>query len=40
MDFKKLHYDYLIKLIMVGESGVGKSSLLMRYCDDIYTQSF
>jgi Ras-related protein Rab-1A len=30
MDYKK-EYDYLVKLIVVGESGVGKSSLIQRY---------
>lgn len=25
------NYDYLFKLVMLGDSGVGKSNLLMRY---------
>lgn len=33
-------YDYLIKLLLVGDSGVGKSCLLLRYSDDSYTSSF
>jgi hypothetical protein len=24
-------YDYLLKLLLIGDSGVGKSSLLLRY---------
>ena len=27
-------YDYLFKLVIVGNSGVGKSSLLLRFADD------
>ena len=34
------NYDYLFKLIIIGESGVGKSSILMRYIDDAFTTSF
>lgn len=34
------HYDYLIKLLLIGDSGVGKSCLLLRFCDDQWTPSF
>ncbi len=33
-------YDILTKLIVVGDSGVGKSSLLLRFADDIFYESF
>lgn len=33
-------YDYLIKLLMIGSSGVGKSCLLMRFTEDSFTDSF
>lgn len=33
-------YDKLFKIILVGDSGVGKSSLLLRYCEDSYSESF
>ncbi|GAB5371965.1 hypothetical protein AAMO2058_001625100 [Amorphochlora amoebiformis] len=29
-------YDHLLKLLMVGESNVGKTSLLLRYASDVY----
>jgi Ras-related protein Rab-1A len=32
--------DYLFKLLLIGDSGVGKSCLLLRFADDSYTESF
>ncbi|TYJ57608.1 GTP-binding protein ypt2 [Cryptococcus floricola] len=34
------HYDFLIKLLLIGDSGVGKSCLLLRFCEDSWTPSF
>jgi len=34
------NYDYLIKLLLIGDSGVGKSAILMRFADDSFTSSF
>jgi len=35
-----MEYDYLFKLLIIGDSGVGKSCLLLRFSDDIFTDSF
>jgi Ras-related protein Rab-1A len=33
-------YDMLFKLLLVGESGVGKSSILTRYVDETFNDAF
>merc|ERR1711939_425450 len=33
-------YDYLFKMLLIGDSGVGKSDILWRYADDTYTDRF
>ena len=32
--------DYLFKLLLIGDSVVGKSCLLLRFADDTYTESY
>lgn len=34
------NYDYLFKILLIGDSGVGKSCILCRFADDYYTEKF
>mmetsp|Transcript_48857 Transcript_48857/g.91432 ORF Transcript_48857/g.91432 Transcript_48857/m.91432 type:complete len:120 (-) Transcript_48857:170-529(-) len=31
-------YDHSFKLLLIGDSGVGKSNMLLRFADDVYNQ--
>eukprot|EP01088_Endostelium_zonatum_P020513 TRINITY_DN7605_c0_g1_i1.p1 TRINITY_DN7605_c0_g1~~TRINITY_DN7605_c0_g1_i1.p1 ORF type:complete len:223 (-),score=35.30 TRINITY_DN7605_c0_g1_i1:27-695(-) len=39
-DTKGRAYDHLIKLLLIGDSGVGKSCLLSRFADDIFVSGW
>jgi len=39
MSGKGAAFDYLIKLILIGDSGVGKTCFLLRFADDNFTSS-
>jgi Ras-related protein Rab-1A len=36
----KRDYDYLLKFVIIGDSGVGKSCVLLRFGNDCFTESF
>jgi Ras-related protein Rab-1A len=33
-------YDYTFKIVLVGDSGVGKSCILLRWADDTFNENF
>ncbi|KAL9644978.1 hypothetical protein ABK040_004471 [Willaertia magna] len=37
---KEENYDYFVKVLLVGDSGAGKTSLILRYADDEYNESY
>ena len=36
----KKSYDYLFKLLLIGDSGVGKTCILFRFSDDAFNSTF
>lgn len=35
-----MSFDYMFKILLIGNSAVGKTSFLFRYCEDSFTSSF
>ena len=32
-------YDYMVKLIIIGDSGVGKTNILTRFCENVFKET-
>ena len=39
-DASDQNFDYMFKLLIIGNSSVGKTSFLFRYADDSFTSAF
>jgi Ras-related protein Rab-1A len=33
-------YDYIFKIVLIGDTSVGKSSLLVRFSDDQFSETY
>jgi len=40
LEMAKKTYDLLFKLLLIGDSGVGKTCILFRFSDDAFTSTF
>lgn len=40
INFGNTDYDYLFKIIIIGDSGIGKSAILYRFADNIYNEGY
>ena len=36
----KVKYDHTFKIVLIGDSGVGKSCILLRFADDQFNENF
>ena len=40
MTKRTINYDYLRKTVIIGDSSVGKSAIMLRHCDDTFNLSY